>query len=153
MTTFSLGASVSDTVTIASLSSLGSAAYSQASSLIDNTPSNAHGFAYINGLLRLSFSGALTAGAGSPYIQAFLLTAADGTNLVSPPGSGTATAPRPNQPSSIAQLVPSAAFQIVDFMLPELTPLQLAAQIYNVAGVAFSGTVTATLYRWNPIGA
>lgn len=153
MTTFSFGASVSDSITISSLSSITDGSYSQASSLIDNTPSNAHGFAYINGLLRLSLSAAVTAGSGSPYLQVFVLTAADGSTLVSPPGAGSATAPRPNQLSAMAQLIASTNYQVVDIPLPELPPMQIALQIFNNSGVNFSGTVSATLYRWNVIGA
>jgi hypothetical protein len=152
MTTFSNAAAVSDTVTISSLSSLGSGSYSAPSTLIDNTPTNSHGFSYLRGSLRLAFSAALTAGSTSPYITLIVMKAADGTNLPNPPAS-SATAPSPNQKQYIVQLVPSASFQIVDFDGFDLDPFLYGFQIFNNSGVSFSGTVTATLYRWNVQGA
>lgn len=151
-TTFSNGATVSDTVTISGLGSIASGAYSAPSSLIDNTPAGPHGIAYLNGLLRLTFSSPLTAGSGSPAIYAYRLVAADGTNLPNPPGA-SAAAPSPNALTSIAQQVASAAFSILDFGPFDMAPMQYAFQIYNNAGVTFSGTVALTLYRWTPIGA
>jgi hypothetical protein len=151
-TTFSNGAAVSDTVTISGLSSVASGAYSAPSTLIDNTPSNSHGVAYINGLVRVSFSGALTAGSGSPYVTLFRLVAADGSTLPSPPGS-SAAAPSPNALQSIRQLVASGSFQVLDFGEFELPPMKFALQVFNNAGASFSGTATMTLYRWTPIGA
>ena len=148
MTTFSNVAPVSGAITIASLSTLGSGAYSAPSSLIDNTPSDPAGVSYLRGQVRLSFSAALTAGAGLPYITLFILKAADGTNLPKPPGTSAAS-PALNQHQLIRQLVASTAFQIVDFPALDLDPFQYAFQINNNSGVAFSGTATLTLYRWN----
>lgn len=138
---------VSDTVTISGLSSVASAAWSAPSSLIDNTPSNGYGLSHTRGLLRLSFSSALTAGSGAPYVTAALIKAADGTNLASPPGP-TASAPSPNAYQVVRQLVASTAFQVLDFPEVELDPDHYGVQVYNGAGVAFSGTATLTLYRW-----
>ncbi len=140
---------VSDTVTIASLSTLASAAYSAPSTLVDNTPTNARGLSYTKGLLRLSFSAALTAGTGAPYIAAYALKAMDGSTLPNPPGA-TAAAPSPNAYQVIWQAVASGAFSVVDFPPFDLDPQQYGFQIYNNSGVAFSGTATLTLYRWNP---
>ncbi len=151
-TTFSNAAAVSDAVTITGLSTLASGAYSAPSSLIDNTPSGPRGVSYVSGMLRLSFSAALTAGSGAPYITAYLLTAADGTNLPNPPGAA-ATAPMPNARQVIGQLIANAAFSIVDFSVVDLDPLLYAVQIFNNSGVAFSGAGTLTLYRWTPQGA
>ena len=139
---------VADTMTIASLASLPSAAYSAPSSLIDNTPANSYGISFTRGMLRLTFSAALTAGAGAPAVTAFLLKAADGANLPNPPGTAAA-APSPNAYQVIRQVVASAAFSVLDFPEFELDPEQYAVQLYNGAGVAFSGTVGLTLYRWN----
>ena len=151
-TTFSNGAAVSDAVSIAGLSTLASGAYSAPSVLIDNTPTGPHGVSYLSGMLRLSFSAALTAGTGAPYITAYLLTAADGANLPNPPGSA-ASAPMPNARQVIGQLIASAAFSIVDFSAVDLDPFLYGVQLYNASGVAFSGTATLTLYRWTPQGA
>ena len=146
--TISNAAKVSDGVTIASLGTLASAAYSAPSSLIDNTPANGYGLSFTRGMLRLSFSAALTAGSGAPYVTAFLLKAADGTNLPNPPGA-SASAPAPNAYQVVRQVVASAAFSVLDFPEFELDPEQYAVQLFNGAGVAFSGTTTLTLYRWN----
>lgn len=139
---------VSDAVTIASLSTLASAAYSAPSTLVDNTPAGPHGISYTAGILRLSFSAALTAGAGSPYLAVYAHKAMDGTNLPSPPGTAAA-APSPNAEQVLWQAVASGAFSVIDFPLFSLDPELYGFQIYNGAGVAFSGTATLTLYRWN----
>ena len=146
--TISNATKVSDAVTIASLSSLASAAYSAPSTLIDNTPANGYGLSFTSGLLRLSLSAALTAGSGAPYVTAFLIKAADGTNLANPPGT-SATAPAPNAYQVVRQVVAGAAFSVLDFPELALDPELYGIQLYNGSGVAFSGTATLTLYRWN----
>lgn len=134
-------------VTISGLSSVASAAWSAPSSLIDNTPTDSAGLSYTQGLLRLSFSAALTAGSGAPYVTAAFLKAADGTNLPNPPGTG-AVSPSPNAYQVVRQLVPSVAFSVLDFPEVDLDPFKYGVQLYNGSGVAFSGTATLTLYRW-----
>jgi len=143
MTEFSNLAPASTTLTIASLSSIASGAYSAPSSLVDNTATTK---SYLSGWVRLSFSAALTAGSSSPYITLYIHEARDGTNLPSPPGA-SAAAPSPNARQVIVQLVASGSFQIVDFPMVDLGPFQYAFQIANNSGVTFSGTATATLYR------
>lgn len=159
MTQFSNLASVSDALSFGTaLTSVGSAAYSVASSLIDNTPTGPHGVSYLNWLLRLSFSTALTAGSGAPTIVLYPLAALDGTNMPNPPGS-VASAPLPNQRGLTAVLIASAAYSIIDFGDPTggypLGPFKYGFQLYNNSGVAWSGggTITATLYRWDVQGA
>jgi hypothetical protein len=149
MTTFSNTAPVSTALTIGSLSTLGAVSYSAPSSLVDNTAGT---MSYLRGMVRLSFSAALTAGASAPFITLYRLKAADGSNLPNPPGASAAT-PSPNALQSIRQLVASGLFQIIDFEPFDLDPFYYGFQIYNNSGVAFSGTVTATLYRWNVQGA
>lgn len=146
MTEFQNTATVSDTVTISGLSTTASGAWSAPSTLIDNTPSGPHGKSYLRGTVRLAFSAALTAGSGAPYVTLVLLEARDGTNLANPPGT-SATAPSPNARQVIVQLVPSAAFQVLDFPWFDTDAVLYGFQIYNGSGVAFSGTATMTLYR------
>ncbi len=131
-------------LTISGISTLAAASWSAPSSLVNNTGTTSAPSPMI-GKVRLSFSAALTAGAGSPYIGFVLLYALDGTNLPNPPGTAAA-APSPNAYQLSTQVTPSGAFSIVDS--PEFTLLgsELAIQIYNGTGVAFSGTVTPTLY-------
>ena len=143
MTEFSNLAPVSTILTISGLSSVANAAYSAPSSLVDNTAATK---SYLSGWVRLSFSAALTAGSGSPYVTLYALEARDGTNLPNPPGA-SAAAPSTNARQVMAQLVASASFQIIDFPLLDLYPFQYGFQFYNGSGVAFSGTATATLYR------
>jgi hypothetical protein len=151
-TTFSGGPAVSDTVTISGLGSIISGAYSAPSTLVDNTPAGPRSIAYLNGLLRLTFSSPLTAGAGSPNIWVYRLVAADGTNLPNPPGA-SAAAPSPTALASVAAQVASGSFSVVDFGPFEMEPFKYGFQMLNNAGVTFSGTVALTLYRWTPIGA
>lgn len=145
MTEFSNLDTVSSTITIASLSSLGSASYSAPSTLVDNTVAG-NAKSYLRGWVRLSFSAALTAGTGSPYIVLYAHQARDGSTNPTPPGTG-ATAPSPNALQVIVQLNASATFQVIDFPPIDLDPFKYAFQIQNVSGVAFSGTATLTLYR------
>lgn len=138
-------APISVAVTIGSISSLASAAYSAPSTLVDNTVGGVNTISYTRGVLRLAFGTALTAGSGAPSLTLFAIPALDGTNLSNPPGA-SATAPSPNAAQVIAQLVPSASFSVVDFPPLDLDPFKFGLQIYNGSGVAFSGTVTPTLY-------
>lgn len=140
-------AKVSDTVTISALSTTASGGWTVASSLIDNTPGNSYGLSYTRGMLRLSFSAALTAGTGAPYLGVALIKAADGSTLANPPGT-SAVAPSPNAYQVIRQLVASATFDVLDFPEVDLDPDHYGVQVYNGSGVAFSGTATLTLYRW-----
>jgi hypothetical protein len=148
MTEFSNLAPISASLTIASLNSISSGAYSAPSSLVDNTATTK---SYLSGWVRLAFGGALTAGSGAPFITLFVHEARDGTNVPSPPGA-SAAAPSPNARQATVQLVPSGSFQVIDFPMFDLGPFQYAFQVYNNAGVAFSGTATATLYRANVQG-
>lgn len=140
-------AKVSDAVTVAGLSTVASGAWSAPSSLIDNTPGNGYGLSYTRGLLRLSFSGPLTAGSGAPYVTAVMIKAADGSTLANPPGTSAAP-PSPNAYQVVRQLVAGAAFQVVDFPEIDLDPDHYAVQLCNGSGVAFSGSATLVLYRW-----
>jgi hypothetical protein len=149
VTTFSNAATTSTTLTIASLSSITAGSYSATSSLVDNTATT---MSYLRGLVRLSFSAALTAGSGAPYITVYRHVAANGTQLPNPPGS-SAAAPSANALQSIRILVASGSYQYLDFGPFDMDPFQYGFQVYNNSGVAFSGTVTATLYRWNVQGA
>ena len=147
MTQFSNGTPVADALSISGLSTLAAGAYSAPSALLDNTPSGPRGFSFLSGSLRLVLSPALTAASGSPYLTAYFLQARDGSSVANPPGAA-AIAPPANAPQCIAQLPSGGAFGIVDFNPIELDPMLYAIQLYNASGVAFSGTVTATLYRW-----
>lgn len=143
MTELSNTATVSATLTISGLSSIANGAYSASSSLVDNTATTK---SYLSGWVRLAFSGALTAGTGSPSITLYIHEARDGSTLPSPPGT-SAAAPAPNARQTIVQLIASGSFQVLDFPVVDLGPFQTAFQFANNAGVAFSGTATATLYR------
>lgn len=154
MATFSNAASVSDAVTIASLSTLGAASYSAPSTLVDNTPANARSLSYLRGLLRLTVPGAgsgVTTSGSAPFLTLFRLIAADGTTLPNPPGAA-ASAPAPNTLQTPVQLISAASYSVVDFGPFDLDPFQYGFQIYNNSGVAFSGSCTAILYRWNITG-
>lgn len=147
-TTFSNTAAVSGALSITSLSTLASGAYSNPSAAFDNSA----GTSYNRGLVRLGGAASLTAGAGSPYFTLYRLGIIDGTNWPLPPGNA-ASAPSPNALQSIVQLVPSAAFQYLDFGPFDLGPFKYSFMFLNQAGVALSGTWVATLYRWTEQGA
>lgn len=149
MTTF-LPADINTTgtaLTITGLSTVGAAAYSAVSSLVDNT-STAGAAQGSWGYVRLSFSTALAAGTGAPFITCYGFPALDGSTIANPPGTTSAQAPGANVPlQDTQQLTASGNFSVVDFGPFPLDGTYYGFSFYNNSGVAFSGTVTATLFR------
>lgn len=125
------------------LGSLGSGAYSL-SSVIDNTSTGSNGGLFTNAILELLFGSAVTAAAGNPTVQTWLLEAADGTNYASPNAAGLASYSLPN---SIYSAVASQSVSVILIPLP-LRPLPFKLDLWNNLGVAFPSTVTAKLWRF-----
>jgi len=131
-----------------SIDTLATGAYSVPSDTVNNVSGSAT-TSYLTVAVRLAFSAALTAGAGTPYITLYMLEARDGTNLPNPPGTAAA-APAPGARQVTMPLVASGAFSIVDFPEMEVGSYDVAFQFLNESGVDFSGTVTATAYFGSP---
>lgn len=152
MTEFTNTTPQAQTVTVSGLATLGAGAYSFPSSLLDNTPTNSYSKSFLRGTMRLSFSSGVVVGATNPTIVLYRLLATDGTNVASPPASGTTNQPPANVPNSVSILPPSSTIQYVDFGPFELDPFKYSFQFYNNSGTAFSGSVSATLYTWDVQG-
>lgn len=135
-----------DTLTFGTnLNTVGIGAYSVPSGLIDNT--YVGGNNRLSATLLLTFSTPLTAGTGSPFITLYPLLLPDGATYPNPPGNAAAS-PSPNARQFARQVNASAAYSALEWESFDLEPGKYAFLFYNNSGVAWSGTVTATLYRF-----
>lgn len=118
---------------------------SSLSAEIDNTAATVGHTPFDLAEVLITFAAAVTTGAGSPYVQAAIVAALDGTNYEA---SGVTNGQVfPVGGSGHESLLPGTAIKAVRIKGLVLPPSLFKVLLYNGAGAAFDATTAAVVYR------